>query len=94
MVHKCFTEFHCRCTTINDTERPGRPIEIPTVGIVNKINDIVLADCQVRYRSLRFIAERITGAYYAAVFNQFNSELMKKQTYLAKKNILFHTDKL
>lgn len=52
MVHKWFTEFRCGRITTNDAERPGRPIEVTTEDIVNKIHDIVLADRRVKIREL------------------------------------------
>lgn len=52
MIHKWFTDFRCGRTATNDARRPGRPIEVTSEDIVNKIHDIVLADRRVKIREL------------------------------------------
>lgn len=52
MVHKWFTEFRLGRMTTNDAERPGRPIEVTTEAMVNKIHDIVLEDRRVKIREI------------------------------------------
>ncbi|KAL0901883.1 hypothetical protein ABMA27_007038 [Loxostege sticticalis] len=51
MVHKWLTEFRLGRMT-NDAERPGRPIEVTTEAMVNKIHDIVLEDRRVKIREI------------------------------------------
>lgn len=52
MVHKWFTDFRCGRTSTIDAERPGRPIEVTTPEMVNKIHDIVLQDRRVKVREI------------------------------------------
>lgn len=52
MVHKWFTEFRSGRTTTNDAERSGRPIEVTTDDVVNKVHDIVLDDRRVKIREI------------------------------------------
>lgn len=46
-VHKWFTEFRCGRTSTKTIPSPGRPKEVTSKEIVNKIHDIVLEDCRV-----------------------------------------------
>ena len=48
MVQKWFTEFHCGRTSTETTPSPGRPNEITTPEMINKIHDIVLNDPKVK----------------------------------------------
>ncbi|KAL0860950.1 hypothetical protein ABMA27_009481 [Loxostege sticticalis] len=52
MVHNWFTEFRLGRMTTNDAEHPGRPIEVTTEAMVNKIHDIVLEDRRVKIREI------------------------------------------
>lgn len=52
MVHKWFTEFRCGRTSTKDAERPGRPNDVTTEEMVNKIHDIVLDDRRVKVREI------------------------------------------
>lgn len=71
MIHKWFTEFRYGRTDTNDAERSGRPKEVTTEEMVNKIHDIVLADRRVK---LREIAE-MTGISMERVGNILHQEL-------------------
>ena len=42
MVHKWFTEFRCGRISISDAEHPGRPKEVISQEMIDKIHDIVL----------------------------------------------------
>ena len=44
MVHKLFTEFRCDRISTSDAERPGRPKEVTSQEMIDKIHDIVLND--------------------------------------------------
>lgn len=52
MIHKWFTEFRCGRTSTSDADRPGRPNEITTSDMVEKIHDIVLDDPKLKVREL------------------------------------------
>ena len=49
-LHKWLTEFQCGRTATSDAPRSGRQVEVTTEEIMNKIYDIVLADCRVKVR--------------------------------------------
>lgn len=51
-------EFKRGRTSVFDEEHPGRPIEVTTVDMVNKIHDIVLADRLVKLREVADIGEK------------------------------------
>ena len=50
MVQKWFTEFRCGCTSTEIIPSLGRPNEITTPEIMNKIHDIVLNEQKVKVR--------------------------------------------
>ena len=41
-------EFRCGSTCTIDTERSGRPSQITTEEMVNRIHDIMLEDCRMK----------------------------------------------
>jgi histone-lysine N-methyltransferase SETMAR len=51
-IHKWFTEFRCGRTSTSDAERSGRPIEVTTPEMINKIHDMVLADRRLKVREI------------------------------------------
>ena len=52
MIGKWIGEFKRGRTSTNDAERPGRPKEVTTPEIIEKIHDIVLDDPKVKVREL------------------------------------------
>ena len=52
MVKKCFTEFRCGRTSTSDTERSGRPKEVVTPEIVDKIHGMILDDRRMKGRQM------------------------------------------
>ena len=52
MIQKWFTEFRCGHTSTEIIPSPGRPNEITTPEIINKIHDVVLNDPKVRVRRI------------------------------------------
>ena len=52
MVQKWFTEFGYGCTRTETMPSPGRPDEIVTPEIINKIHDIVLDDPKVNVHEI------------------------------------------
>ena len=65
MVQKWFTEFRCGRTSPETIPSPGRPNEISTPEMINKIHDIVLNDPQMKVREIAEIvsisAERVVN---------------------------------
>ena len=52
MVKKWFTEFRCGRTNTNDVERPGRPKDVVTPEIVDKIHGMILDDRRTKVREV------------------------------------------
>lgn len=52
MIQKWFTEFRCGRTSTSDAPRSGRPKEVTTEEMINKIHDIVLNDRRVKVREI------------------------------------------
>ena len=52
MVQKWFTEFRCSRMSTETIPSPGRPNEITTAEMTNKIHDIVLNDPKVKMREI------------------------------------------
>lgn len=52
MIHKWFTEFRCGRTSTSDEHRPGRPIEVTTPAMIEKIHDMILNDPKLKVREL------------------------------------------
>ena len=55
MAHKCFTEFRCGRISTSDAERPGRPKEVTSQEMIDKIHDIVLNDRRLKVREMRMV---------------------------------------
>ena len=60
MVQKWFTEFRCGRTRKETLPSPGRPNEITTPEIINKIHVIVLNDPKVKVREIAEIVSILT----------------------------------
>ena len=58
IIRYWYNEFKRGRTSIFDEKRPGRPIEVTTEDMVNKIHDIVLADRRVKIREIANIQQR------------------------------------
>ncbi|GBP33923.1 Putative uncharacterized protein FLJ37770 [Eumeta japonica] len=52
MVKKWFTELRCGRTSTSDAERSGRPKEVITPEIVDKIHEMILDDRRMKVREL------------------------------------------
>ena len=52
IVQNWFTKFRCGLTSTETIPSPGRPNEITTPEIINKIHDIVLNDPKVKMRKI------------------------------------------
>ena len=52
MVHKWFTEFRCGRISTSDAKRPGRPKEVISQEMIDKIYEIVLNDRRVKVREI------------------------------------------
>ncbi|XP_018312176.1 putative uncharacterized protein FLJ37770, partial [Mycetomoellerius zeteki] len=74
-VRYWFNEFkRCR-SSVFDEERPGRPADVVTEEIIEKVHDMILAD---RRTKVHEVAEAI-GVSYGTVFNILHANLgMKK----------------
>ena len=68
MVQKQFNEFRCGRTTSETTPSPGRPNEITTPEMINKIHDILLNDLKVKVREIAEIVsmstERVVNIFH------------------------------
>ena len=64
VVHKWFTEFRCGRISTSDAERPGRPKEVTSQEMRDKIHDIVLnvhGFLGMRKRSARWVPRLLTA---------------------------------
>ena len=52
MVHRWFTEFRCGRISTSNAERPGRPKEVTSQEMIDKIHDIVLKDRRLKVREI------------------------------------------
>ncbi|KYQ48235.1 hypothetical protein ALC60_12717 [Trachymyrmex zeteki] len=75
IVRYWFNEFKRGRSSVFDEERPGRPADVVTEEIVEKVHDMILAD---RRTKVREVAEAI-GVSYGTAFNILHDNLgMKK----------------
>ncbi|KAG5345034.1 SETMR methyltransferase, partial [Acromyrmex heyeri] len=74
-VRYWFNEFKRGRSSVFDEERPGRPADVVTEEIVEKIHDMILAD---RRTKVHEVAEAV-GVSYGTAFNILHDNLgMKK----------------
>lgn len=52
MIHKWFTEFRCGRTSTETIPSPGRPIEVTTPEMIEKIHDLILDDPKLKVREI------------------------------------------
>ena len=52
MVHQWFTEFRCGRISTSDAERLGRPKEVTSQEMIDKIHDIVLNNRRLKVREI------------------------------------------
>jgi len=68
-----------------DTSRSGRPIEVATPEIINKVHDIVLTNRRVKVREL----VEVTGISHGTVISILHEQLgMKKARWLSRDGLL------
>ena len=70
MVKNWFTEFRCGCTSAEIIPSLGRPNEVTTPEMINKIHDIILNDPKVKVREIAEILsnsnERVINILFAS----------------------------
>ncbi|XP_065683505.1 protein GVQW3-like [Hydra vulgaris] len=69
------TNFKRGRSSTSDTERSGRPKEVTTEDMIEKINDIVIENCKIKVRE---IANRVNISY-KRVFNILHKHLEVKK---------------
>ena len=75
IVQKWFTEFRFGRTSTETISSPGRPNEITTPEMINKIHDIVLNDVKVKVREIAEIVSISTEH----VFNILHTNLCMRK---------------
>ena len=71
-VRYWFNEFKRGRSSVFDEERPGRPADVVTEEIVEKIHDMILADCRTKVHE---IAEAVGVSAYGTAFNILHDNL-------------------
>ena len=61
MIHKWFTEFRCGRISTSDAERPGRPKEVTSIEMIDKIHNIVLKDRRLKLREISKTVKILVG---------------------------------
>ena len=77
MVQEWFTEFRCDRTSTETIPSPGRPNEITTTEMINKIHDIVLNDPKVKVGEISEIVSILTER----MVNILHTHLWMKKLY-------------
>lgn len=70
-VRYWFNEFKRGRTSVFDEERPGRPADVVTEEIIEKVHDIILADHRTKVREVA----KAVGVSYGMVFNILHDRL-------------------
>ena len=61
MVQKWFTEFRSGLISTSDAERPGRPKEVTSQEMIDKIHDIVLNNRRLKVREISETVKILVG---------------------------------
>ena len=91
-VYNWVNEFKLGRISTKDEHHSGRPVEVTTPEMIDKIHDIVLSEIGRIYRDYLEKGQTITGVYYASLLHQLREEIEKKRPHLKEKKILFHQD--
>lgn len=83
-VYKWFQNFRSGHMGTSDAERSGRPVEVTTPEIIDKIHAMVMDYLEM--------GKTIAGAYYSSLLDRLKTELQEKRPRLAHKKVLFHHD--
>lgn len=70
-VRYWFNEFKRGRTSVFDEERPGRPADVVTEEIIEKVHDMILADRRTKVREVA----KAVGVSYGTVFNILHDRL-------------------
>ena len=74
MVHKWFIEFRCGRISTSDAERLGRPKEVTSQGMIDKIHDIVLNDRRLKVREISETVNISVGRVWYILHECFGHE--------------------
>ncbi|KYQ52874.1 hypothetical protein ALC60_07952 [Trachymyrmex zeteki] len=75
IVRYWFNEFKRGHSSVFDDERPGRPVDVITEEIIEKVHDMILADRRTKVREVT----KAIGVSYGMAFNILHDNLgMKK----------------
>lgn len=74
-AHNWINKFKRGRTSTNDEPRSGRPLEVGTQEMIDKIHDIVLSDRRVKVREI----EKATGISHGAVVSILSEKLHMKK---------------
>ena len=74
-VYNWFNEFKRGRTSTTDEQRPGRPVEVSSIEMINKVHDLVLSDRRVKVRE---IVEAI-GISQGTIFSILHEKLGLKK---------------
>ena len=74
-VYNWVNEFKRYSTSTKDEHRPGRPVEVTTPEMINKIHDMVLSDRRIKVREI----VEATGISQDTVFSILHEKLSVKK---------------
>ncbi|XP_036149093.1 protein GVQW3-like [Monomorium pharaonis] len=75
-VYNWVNEFKRGCTSTKDEHRSGRPVEVTTPGMINKIHDMVLSNRRIKVREI----VEATGISQGTVFSILHKKLGVKKS--------------
>ncbi|GBN40167.1 hypothetical protein AVEN_135524-1 [Araneus ventricosus] len=70
------SEFKSGCASTNDENRSGRPVEVTSSKMFNKIHDVVLSDRRIKVRDI----VEATGISQGTVFSILHEKLGVKKS--------------